>query len=80
VHLPLVYKEVRIDTSYIADVIVDRAVLVEVKAVDAVAPIHLRQLSTYLHLGDFRVGLLLNFGALTMKAGIHRSVNNFPDR
>jgi hypothetical protein len=44
-----------------------------------VQPIHLRQLSTYLRLGDFLDGLLLNFGATTMKAGIHRAAHLFPD-
>jgi GxxExxY protein len=79
VRLPLIYKNVRVNTAFVADAIVSRAVLVEVKAMEAIAPIHERQLSTYLRLGDFRVGLLLNFGAPTMIEGIHRSANNFPD-
>ena len=54
--------------------------LVEVKALDAVAPIHGRQLQTYLRVGDYRVGLLLNFGAPTMKEGISRMVHEFPER
>jgi GxxExxY protein len=79
VALPLVYKEVSIPTAYWADLIVARSVIVEVKAVEAVAPIHMRQLQTYLRLGNCPVGLLLNFGAETMKQGIHRAVNGFPD-
>jgi GxxExxY protein len=59
--------------------LVNHSVIVEVKAVETVAPIHERQVSTYLRLADVRVGLLLNFGAATMKAGIHRVVNNFPE-
>jgi len=47
--------------------------------VEVIAPIHERQVSTYLRLADVRVGLLLNFGAITMAAGIHRIANNCPD-
>ena len=54
--------------------------LVEVKAIEACLPIHSQQLYTYLRLGNYPVGLLLNFGASTMKAGIKRIVNQFPDK
>lgn len=77
--IPLTYKGVRIDIAYRADLIVEGSVLVEVKAIDGLAPVHSRQLLTYLRLADCRVGLLLNFGAPTMKAGIKRVVNGFPD-
>ena len=77
--VPLVYKGVRLDAAYRADLIVDQAVLVEVKALDTLAPVHARQLQTYLRLTDLRVGLLLNFGAPVMKAGIKRIVNRFPE-
>jgi GxxExxY protein len=77
--LPLVYREVRIDCAYRADVIVEQAVLLEVKAVEALAPVHHRQLRTYLKLADCRVGLILNFGAPTMRAGITRVANRFPE-
>ena len=56
------------------------AYLVEVKAIEALAPIHDQQLRTYLRLGHYPVGLLLNFSAPTMKAGIKRIANNFPDK
>jgi iron complex transport system substrate-binding protein len=78
--VPLVYKGVRIDCGFRADIVVERSVLIEVKAQEAIAPIHTRQLHTYLRLGQYPVGLLLNFGAPTMKAGIKRIVNNFPDQ
>ncbi len=74
----LIYKEVIVSCAYKADLDVENCVLVEVKAVDAVAAIHLRQVSTYIRLANYRVGLLLNFGAAVMKNGIHRVVNNFP--
>jgi GxxExxY protein len=77
--LPLFYGDVRIECAYRADVIVEGLVLVEVKAIEAFAPIHVRQLRTYVRLADCPVGLLLNFGAVTMTAGIKRVVNQFPD-
>jgi len=77
--LPLVYRGITIDCAYRADLVVDGEVLIEVKAIDAVAPIHRRQVQTYLRLGDYRVGLLLNFRAATMKEGIERIVNRFPE-
>jgi GxxExxY protein len=78
--VPLIYKDVRIDCAYRADLVVEESVVVEVKAIEAFVPIHSRQLDTYLRLGDYRVGLLLNFGAPTMKAGIKRMVNRFPEK
>ncbi len=77
--IPLVYQGVRIECAYRADVIVNGAVLVEVKALDGLAPVHRRQLRTYVRLADCRVGLLLNFGAATLKEGIKRVVNGFPE-
>jgi GxxExxY protein len=77
--LPLVYRGVKIDCAYRADLIVEEAVLVEVKAMETLASVHERQLRTYLRLADCNVGLLLNFGAPTMKAGIKRVANEFPD-
>ena len=76
--LPLIYDGVRIDCSYRADIIVDRIVIVEVKAMDGIAPVHLRQLHTYTRLANCHVGLLLNFGAPTMKEGIRRVINGYP--
>lgn len=77
--LALTYRDLRIDCAYRPDLIVDDAVIVEVKALDALAPVHSRQLYTYLRLADCRVGLILNFGAQTMKSGIKRIVNRFPE-
>ena len=77
--LPLVYEGLKLDCAYRADIIVQSQVLVEVKALDAWLPIHRLQLTTYIRLGKYHVGLLLNFGAATMKEGILRVVNDFPD-
>jgi GxxExxY protein len=76
--IPLIYKDAIVDCAYRADIDVDGCVLVEVKAVDSIAPIHLRQMTTYLRLADYRIGLLMNFGASVMKEGIYRVVNGFP--
>jgi GxxExxY protein len=77
--LPLVYHGVRIDCVYRADLIVEGTILVEVKALEVLAAVHSRQLNTYLRLAKCPVGLLLNFGTPTMREGIKRVVNKFPE-
>jgi len=79
VPIPLVYKGTKIDCAYRADIVIERSVIVEVKAVEFLMPIHARQLYTYLRLANCPVGLILNFGAATMKDGIKRVVNGFPE-
>jgi GxxExxY protein len=69
---------VRIDCAFRADLLVEDLAIVEVKALDTVAPVHLRQLRTYTKLADCPVGLLLNFGAPVLKDGIKRILNGFP--
>lgn len=68
-----------IDTekAFRADLLVEESVIVEVKSVDRLAPVHTMQLLTYLRLSNLRVGLLLNFGAPRMKDGIRRVVNDY---
>ena len=75
--LPLIFHGVRIDCAYRADLFVEDQAIVEVKALDALAPVHLRQLRTYTKLADCPVGLILNFGAPVMKDGIKRILNGF---
>jgi GxxExxY protein len=77
--LPLMYQGVQIDCAYRADLVVEDCIIVEVKALEALAPIHSRQLLTYLRVADCPLGLLLNFGSKTMKEGIKRVVNRFPE-
>ncbi len=77
--LPVVYREVRLDCGYRLDLFVEKAVIVEVKAVERLAAIHQAQLLSYLKLSDCKVGLLLNFNVQVLKDGIRRVVNNFPD-
>jgi GxxExxY protein len=73
--MPVVYKGVRIELGYRADLLVDDAVLVELKAVAKLLPIHEAQLLSYLRLSDYRVGLLINFHVLHLKDGIKRMIN-----
>jgi GxxExxY protein len=73
--LRLVYRNVHIDCAYRADLIVERLVIVEVKALNGFAPIHSRQLLTYLRIANCPLGLLLDFGRETMKEGIKRVIN-----
>lgn len=73
--LPLVYKEVRMDCGYRLDLLINEAVIVEVKAVEELAPVHHAQLLSYLRLANLRVGLLINFHAMPLREGIKRVVN-----
>jgi GxxExxY protein len=77
--LPVVYKEVKLDCGYRLDLLVEKAVIVEVKSVDHLAPIHQAQLLSYLKLSGCKVGLLINFNVKVLKNGIIRVVNEFPD-
>jgi GxxExxY protein len=73
--LPLVYDQVKLDCGYRIDLVVEGAVVVEVKSVDAVAPIHEAQVISYLKLSGCKVGLLINFNVLQLKDGIRRFIN-----
>ena len=73
--LPVLYDGVRIDVGYRIDLLIDDAVIVELKAVERLAPIHEAQLLTYLKLSGKKVGLLINFNVLHLKDGIKRMVN-----
>lgn len=76
VELPLVYRGVRLDCGYRADIVVGDEVLVEVKAVEAITSLHEAQLLTYLRLSACQVGLLLNFNTVSLKDGFRRRVNS----
>lgn len=77
VELPLCYKRMNLDCGYRLDLIVNDAIIVEVKAVNGVAPIHHAQLTSYLKLSGCKVGLLINFNVMMLKDGIIRIVNKF---
>lgn len=71
------YDGIDVEDAFRADLFVEGRVIVEVKSLEHLAPVHTKQLLTYLRLMDLRVGLLLNFGAETMKDGLKRVVNNY---
>ena len=72
--LPLVYKEVKLDAGYRIDLFVESSFIVEIKAVDSLADIHLAQILTYMKLSDCKLGLLVNFNVRHLKDGIKRVI------
>ena len=72
--LPLVYRGIRFDVAYRADLVVEGRLLVELKALDALSSAHTAQMLTYLRLSGCRLGLILNFGARKMREGIRRII------
>ena len=77
--IPVVYESVRIHAGFYADLVVEDLVIVEIKAVETVAPVHKKQLLTYLKLADKRLGLLINFNVVLIKHGITRIVNGLKE-
>jgi GxxExxY protein len=77
--IPLVYENVHMEAGFRTDLIVDGKVIVEIKSVEAIAPVHGKQLLTYLRLADKRLGLLINFDVDLIKDGISRVVNGLRD-
>jgi GxxExxY protein len=77
VHLPLSYKGLQLDCSYRIDLLVEDAVLVELKSIEQILPIHSAQLLTYLRASHKPIGLLINFNVLVLKNGIKRIVNDY---
>ncbi len=76
--VPVVWEEVRLETGFEADLIGEDVVIVELKSVEQSAPVHKKQLLTYLRLTDCRLGLLINFGADLIRDGIERVANGLP--
>ncbi len=74
VPLPVLYKKVRIECGYRMDIVVDGHLVVEIKAADRIMPIHEAQMLTYLRLSGCKIGLLMNFNDVTLKAGLRRFV------
>jgi len=74
VALPVVYDDIKLDAGYRIDLIVNKSVIIEIKSVDALAPIHTAQVLTYLKLADKKLGLLINFNETDLKKGIKRLI------
>ena len=77
--LPVIYKDVKLDCGYRMDLLVEDKVVVEIKAVESLAPIHLAQMISYLRLSGCKLGLLINFHVRMLKDGVRRVVNRIPD-
>lgn len=73
--LPVFYKSLKMNVGFRADLIVDNKVIVELKSVEKIAPIHQKQLLTYLKISELKLGLLINFNETLIKHGITRIVN-----
>ena len=76
VPMPFMYKNIKQETGYRLDIVVENKVLIEVKSIDKIAPVHFAQTLTYLKLSEYKLGLRINFNVKYLKEGINRIVNN----
>jgi GxxExxY protein len=74
--VPFFYKNVKLEAGYRIDILVEHKVLIEIKSVEILAPVHFAQTLTYLKLANLKLGLLINFNTALLKNGLHRLVNN----
>ncbi len=74
--IPVIWKEKRLEIGFMADLIVENKVIIELKSVEEIAPVHYKQLLTYLKITDLKLGLLINLNEHLIKDGIKRVVNN----
>ena len=75
--MPLVFEEVKLECGYRIDLLVENRVVIEIKSVEALNDVHLAQTLTYMKLGDYKLGLLINFNVTLLKQGIKRLINGF---
>ena len=73
--MPIIYKDVKLDHGYRIDLLVNNKVVIEIKTVEMFTDVHIAQVLTYLKLGEYKLGLLLNFHVTTLKNGIKRIIN-----
>ena len=76
VPMPFIYKNVKLEVGYRLDLLVENKVIVEIKSIENLAPVHYAQTLTYLKLSGLKLGLLINFNSPILKEGVHRLVNN----
>jgi GxxExxY protein len=74
--IPLIWDGIRLDLGFRADLIIENKVIIEVKSIETIAPVHWKQVLTYLKLTGLKLGLLINFNEALIKEGISRIVNN----
>lgn len=72
--VPVIYKDIKLDCGYRLDILVEDTVIVELKSIEAIAPVHEAQILTYMRWADIKVGLLINFNVTSLKFGIKRFV------
>ncbi len=77
--IPVLWQNIEMELGFRADLIVEQKVIIEIKSVEILAPVHFKQLLTYLKLTDIKLGLLINFNESLIKNGIKRVVNNLPE-
>lgn len=73
--MPLIYEEVKLECGYRIDILAESKVVIEIKSVEALNEVHFAQTLTYMKLGDYKLGLLINFNVSLLKDGIRRIVN-----
>lgn len=74
--MPLIFEDIKLDCGYIIDILVENKLVIELKSVEELNNVHLAQTLTYMKLGNYKLGLLINFNVLLLKQGIKRVVNN----
>ena len=73
--LPLIYEDIKLETGYRIDLMVNHKVVIELKSIEAIAPVHIAQVITYLKLSRCKLGLLINFNVALLKDGFRRIAN-----
>jgi len=73
--MPLIYEDVKLDVGYRIDLLVENKLVVEIKSVDSLNDVHVAQTLTYIKLGKYKLGLLINFNVVMLKDGIKRVIN-----
>lgn len=74
--IPVMWNEIKMDIGFRCDLVIESKVLIEIKSVERIAPVHQKQVLTYLRLANLKLGLLINFNETLLKDGIQRIVNN----
>lgn len=77
--LPIIYKKIKLDHGYRIDLLVEKRVVIEIKTVERLTDVHAAQVLTYMKLGNYKLGLLINFDVILLKSGIKRFINYPPD-
>lgn len=75
--MPLIFEEVKLECGYRIDLLVENKVVIEIKSVEALNDVHLAQTLTYMKLGNYKLGLLINFNVTLLKSGIKRVINGY---